>query len=148
MLVLCDIADLIKQHQCMNAVSVAQHQKPFEWPSLMVFTNSCCAKLTPEFVDDKENKLFDFAWAKHIGNIPPEFNHCIGYDEPMPNAKIVHYTQGIPCFPETEDSEFREQWLEEYSNCRSTVPWAEIMGRSVHEEAVMARYRKRLAENA
>jgi hypothetical protein len=141
---LCDIYELVEQHDIKNAVSVAQHQQRFEWPSLMVFSNGCCKKLTPEWIDDKKNNPFDFSWAPSVGNLPPEYNHCIGYDPPGP-AKIVHYTQGIPCFPETEDSEYRDEWMEEFKSATSTVPWADIMGKSVHEEPVLKRYNERLA---
>ena len=141
MLVLCDIYQLVEQHSAFNAVSVAQHQQRFEWPSLMVFTNGSCQKLTPEFVDNGANKLFDFAWASNIGNLPSEYNHCIGYDAPRDDAKIVHFTQGIPCFQETADSEYQQEWMDELASCTSTVPWFEIMGGSVHAEPVLERYR-------
>lgn len=141
MLCLCDIHELVERHEVTNAVSVAQHQQHFEWPSLMVFSNGCCLKLTPEYVDNKENKMFDFKWAPSIGNLPPEYNYCVGYDKPRNDAKIVHYTQGIPCFPEVSDSPYKEEWYAELNSATSTVPWKQIMGGSVHEQRVLERQR-------
>jgi hypothetical protein len=139
MLVLCDIYDLLEHHTCLNTVTVAQHQQHFEWPSLMIFTNAACKKLTPEFINSKDNKMFDFKWAKSIGNLPPEYNYCVGYDPPIEDAKIVHFTQGIPCFPETENSPYRKEWYEELEVATSTVSWKELMGNSVHAQRMHAR---------
>lgn len=144
-LVLCDIYDLLLHHDSSDAVSVVKNEKRFEWPSLMVFSNDLCSNLTPEWLENPEHKPFDLSWAQSIGSLPAEYNHCVGYDAPRDDAKIVHYTQGIPCFPETEDSEYRDEWIDEMKATHATVPWREIMGKSVHEEPVMERYRKRLA---
>jgi hypothetical protein len=140
-LVLCDIYELVAQHDVLNAVSVAQHQNKFEWPSIMVFSNGCCRKLTPEYIDNEANYPYDFSWAASVGNIPPQYNHCVGYDPPMPGAKIVHFTQGIPCFPETAHSEFKDEWYAELKSSTFTVPWKDIMGQSIHEEHVLRRNR-------
>jgi hypothetical protein len=71
--------------------------------------------------------------------LPPEWNLLCGYDEPIANPKLVHYTQGIPCFPETKDCEFSEEWVKEARASMSTVTWPEIMGNSVHAKPVLER---------
>ena len=137
-----DVTELIGQIQNNKAVSVVKGQRRFEWASVMVFQNSnCdCVKLTPEFVNDPENALFDFKWAgsAQVGALPEEWNNLIGYEAPNPNAKIIHYTAGIPCWPETKKSPLAKLWFQELAIMNSTVTWEELMGKSVHRKVVEA----------
>jgi len=122
------------------AVSVVKVSQRFEWPSVMMFqcSNCDCAKLTPRFVERPENALFDFAWTRYVGSLPKEWNNLIGYEPPNPKAKIVHYTAGIPCWPETKKSPLAKLWLKEYAHANFTVSWEELMGKSVHRKVVEA----------
>lgn len=120
-------------------VHVVKDQPRFEWPSMMVFNNAKCTDLTPEYVDDESNSLFDFGWADEIGDLPSEWNYCIGYAA-QKDAKLYHYTQGIPCWPETADLE-PEHWDKEFKMANSTVSWKELMGNSIHAEPVISRMR-------
>jgi hypothetical protein len=113
-------------------VLVVKHERTFERPSVMVFHNPSCANLTPEFVEDQTNKLFDFKWARTIGDLPKDWNHLVGYDAPNPDAKLVHFTMGIPIWEETKRSEFAEEWKQMVKQTLSSVSFAELMGRSVH----------------
>ena len=112
----------------------------FEWPSVMFFHCSECKELTPELIET--GNPTDLGWANFIGELPKEWNHCVGYDEPDPHAKLVHYTQGIPCWPETKDCEFSKEWHEEAKYAFGTVSWIELMGSSVHAKPVMERLTK------
>jgi hypothetical protein len=47
-----DIGDLFAQADGVSAVQVNMQQPKFEWPSVMLFNNALCRKLTPEYVDD------------------------------------------------------------------------------------------------
>lgn len=141
--VLCrgDIAQLAKSIDARQAVSVVMHEGKlaFERASLMVFNNTRCRMLTPEFVQDTKNSLMDLSWAGGwIGSIPHEWNHLVGYDVPNPNAKIAHFTKGIPCWPETKDSEFAEEWMQTLRSIGQTVSFQELMGKSVHVQPQMA----------
>jgi hypothetical protein len=138
MVVTGDIKELFDQTSGMAAVSVMQEQERFEWASLMVFSNSCCQRLTPKFIDDEKNALFDMAWAPSIGQIPPEWNHCVGYQEPK-SAKLYHFTQGLPCFPETKGLPEDEVWEAEKKKMLGTVDWKSLMGTSVHAKHVLRR---------
>lgn len=148
MLVLCDVYELLdKPIGLSTASSVNVVQNPalrFEWPSLMLFNNSLCKKLTPEYIDNPKTAPQSFEWATGVGKLPAEYNHCIGYDDKRTDAKIVHFTQGIPCFAETEDSEYAKEWKEEFDMCRASVMWSEIMGNSVHAKPVLERMQRRL----
>jgi len=142
MVVTGDIAELF---ECggMNAVSVMQDQPQFEWASLMLFNNSACQRLTPEFIDDTDNKLFDLSWAPYVGTLPAEWNHCVGYAEPK-EANLYHFTQGLPCWYETQGLAEDGVWLQEHDAMNATVDWKALMGRSVHAEPVLRRLLKRL----
>lgn len=142
MVVQGDIAELFDQAG-MNAVSVMQEQPKFEWASVMLFNCGACLRLTPEFIDDEKNKLFDLAWAPHVGAISPEWNHCVGYQEPK-DAKLYHYTQGLPCWPETVGLPEDAAWQQEQELLNATVDWKTLMGKSVHAEHVLRRLFKRL----
>jgi len=117
------------------SVHVVQHAAPklrFEWASVMVFDCARCQVLTPAYIDDERNKLFDMAWATDkIGALPVEWNHLVGYDSPC-EAKLVHFTQGIPIWPETVGSEYAAEWGQEYKAIASTCSFQDLMGGSVH----------------
>lgn len=120
-----------------SAVQVVKNPRRFEWPSLMLFNCEKCRGLTPEFVEDEKNSLFDFAWAESIGDLPAEWNHCIGYDEPK-EAKLLHYTSGIPIFDEVQKFGYQEEWKEAHRYANASVKWEDLMGASVHKEIVNA----------
>lgn len=131
MIVLDDIHKMVDEINNDNAVSVVKSQLRFEWPSLMYFNNHLCRDLTLSFIGTETPQKLDWANEK-IGFLPKEWNHCVGYDAENPAAKIVHYTKGIPCWPETEKCEFSSQWHKEALASMSTVSHHELMGNSVH----------------
>lgn len=134
MIVRGDITELF-DYEDGSPVQVVKNKRTFEWPSLMLFNCAECSKLTPKYIEDENNKLFDFAWAKKVGELPAEWNHCIGYDEPK-KAKLLHYTAGIPIFEETKKFGFIEEWKECQRMANGSVSWQELMGSSVHAEIV------------
>jgi len=74
-------------------------------------------KLTPEFVQKSTGaELHRFTWLDddRIGELPPEWNWLDVEYEYNPNAKLVHYTLGTPCFHEFADAgDFAEDWHQE-----------------------------------
>lgn len=136
MLCLGDICELAKLRDPVASVSVVQNPAlRFEWPSLMYFNNDLCKRLTLEFIEHGNPQ--GLAWAERIGALPSEWNHLVGYDKPRKDAKNVHFTQGIPIFPETIDCEYSKEWNDEFLKATYTVPWAEIMGGSIHAKRVL-----------
>lgn len=136
-----DIAELWALREHDKAVQVVKHPKmKFEWASVMIFNGPHCTVLTPEYIETAEN-LHGIGWAddSRIGNLPKEWNHLVGYDDPNPDAKLIHYTQGIPAFPETQDCEFAEEWRKAAQFSHATVPWKVLMGNSVHAKPVYER---------
>lgn len=136
-----DIAELWKLRDYSKAVQVVKNPKlKFEWASVMLFCSEHCGVLTPEYIETA-NDLHSIGWATddRIGELPKEWNHLVGYDDPNPDAKIIHFTQGIPAFPETKDSEYGDEWRKHAQLSHSSVPWATLMGNSVHAKPVYER---------
>jgi hypothetical protein len=145
MLCLADIADLYWMcHNRLDAVSVVKNPKlKFEWPSLMFFNNAHCKSLTIDVIENGQPQAL--TWATSVGEIPSEWNHLVGYDAPRTDAKIVHFTQGLPCFEEMVGTEYEKEWVDTLESCNSTVKWADIMGNSVHAKPVLERLAKKAA---
>lgn len=129
MLCLDDISGLFDLARQDFDVMVVKNKLRFEWGSLMLFNNARCKILTPEFVETTPTPLA-LKWGT-AGDLPSEWNHCIGYDEPQ-KAKLVHFTKGIPVWPETKGCEYTEEWWEDFKSTNSTVSHQELMGNSVH----------------
>ena len=139
MLCLGDIADLFEYAKDEEkGVYVVKHKEKFEWPSLMLFNCNQCWKLTPETIQYADNIFKMEEWAD-VGELPHEWNHLVGYDPPRDDAKLVHYTQGVPVWKETADSEYAEEWHAERKAVMSTCSFDELMGNSVHPLAKEAK---------
>lgn len=117
------------------AAWVSKNEHKFEWASLILFNcgHESNRILTPDYVQTAPD-LHRISWLKdgEIGDIPREWNHLVGYDKPRTDAKAVHYTQGLPIFPETEGSEYADAWRAEHKAMNYTLPWQQTMGHSVH----------------
>ncbi len=103
--------------------------------------------LTPEHIDDeaacRAPHLID--WTDRVGELGPDWHHLVGYDIPNPNAKLVHFTQGVPAWPETFACEWSEEWLRDTqvavwpwatTEIESRVPWDALFGDSVHAKTL------------
>lgn len=132
MVVTADIKELFDSFDHVSDVQVNKKQKKFEWPSAMLFNCEQCKILTPEYIDNKANVLFDFAWAKEVGEFPREWNFCVGYEDIPYDAKLYHYTKGIPYWKETRGNEADKHWFAAYKAMLHTVSHDELMGNSVH----------------
>ena len=149
MLVRCDIAELFELSQGYYDVQVVkhdykpktktkflgnvQHNYPMKnWSSVMLFNcdNYPCRKLTCDSVSKATGKyLHRFEWTteKRIGELPREYNHLVGEYEPNPDAKIVHFTLGTPCFKGYEDQEFADEWYEMLEDMNSSASYSPKM---------------------
>lgn len=120
-------------------VAVMKEQPKFEWSSVMVFNNKNCTNLTPEFIDNEVNKVLDMSWAANVAGIPSVWNHCVGYMEPK-EAKLYHYTQGIPFWPEVRGLPEDEHWYEAFDSMKKSVDWIDLHAGTKHFAPVMARF--------
>jgi hypothetical protein len=99
----------------------------------MVFDNARCKVLTPAYVQANAKSLLGLSWAgDYNGSLPPQWNHLVGYDAPRADAKLVHFTMGVPCWAETVNSEYGAEWAAEVEAMRATCSFRELMGNSVH----------------
>lgn len=101
----------------------------------MLFNCEKCKILTPEFINENSD-LHRLSWAKEdeIGDLPSCWNHLVGYDKERSDAKLIHFTQGVPCHEEIGDCEYSKEWRETTKGLISTMPWYDLMGSSVHAE--------------
>ena len=137
MLLQADINELETLINPDDAVSVVKSANRFEWPSMMVFNNEKCKTLTADYINDEANHPSDFSWAGSVGELPGEWNFTVGYDKPIEQPKLIHYTAGIPHFPETKDCDYAEAWTKEFDSMVGNCSWLELMGDSVHVELVL-----------
>jgi lipopolysaccharide biosynthesis glycosyltransferase len=90
-------------------------QQPYErknWSSVMLFDNTKCHKLTPDYVETAPGlDLHQFKWTEKVGDLTPEWNYLVGHSTGP--AKLIHYTSGGPWFPEYQDCEYANEWREE-----------------------------------
>jgi hypothetical protein len=131
MLMMGDVAKLWEMRDSRYAVQVVKHDhRPSEarkflgsaqttydkknWSSVMLFNNSRCRSLTPDYVNTASGlELHQFKWLENdslIGELPGGWNHLVGYDPPNTEASLVHFTIGGPYFPAYADCEFADAW--------------------------------------
>ena len=136
MLLASDITELEALISDDVAVSVVRSLEVYEQTSFMLLN---CAhpshkKLTPEFIQETDMGLHALKWVapEEIGSLDPKWNQLVGYQEVDLSQGNIHYTMGIPAFPETSTSPGAELWLKNAKLGMSAIPWDEIMGESVH----------------
>jgi hypothetical protein len=138
-LVKCDIHDVMRYIDSRNAVSVCQHDyMPQEglkatgvqtsyprknWSSFMVFNNERCRNLTVDYVNTASPAdLHRMTWAgDKIGSLPLDFNWLVGEYDANPDARILHYTLGTPCFGDYKDSDHSAEWWAEYAHMNAPI---------------------------
>ena len=145
-----DLNELFDSHSWDAHVSVVKDQPEFEWPSLMMFNCEACTELTPGYINDKSTNPNDLrTWAKTIGDIPKRWNVMTraSVDDEIPEgAMVLHYTEGLPCFQETQHTNGGRAWHNAKREMNYTVPWAEMMAKSIHGDPVMHRVISRYME--
>lgn len=95
------------------------------WSSVVLWNCSHPANkaLTPEFIEKASGaQLHRFTWIKDedIGELPKAWNWLPDELGPNPEAKLLHWTLGTPCFHEFADAPMASEWhrermLTEYS---------------------------------
>lgn len=132
-----DIAKLFEYADDRYAIVVSKNKHQFEWASVMLFNCAKCQMLTPEVVQS-DPKIFTFHYLQpeELGEFPGSWNHLVGYDPEKKNQSMVHFTQGVPAFPEVAGCEYTNEWANEFSSTFNCEPWAHVMGHSVHTGVV------------
>lgn len=136
MLLVSDITELEQQINDRTAVSVVRSLDLYEQTSFMLLNCAHPAhrKLTPDFVQNTDISLHSLDWVgdDEVGELDPKWNQLVGYQEVDFANGNIHYTMGIPAFPETSTSPGTDLWRRSASLAMSAIPWPEIMGQSVH----------------
>jgi lipopolysaccharide biosynthesis glycosyltransferase len=153
MILQADIAELWAMRSYYHAAQVVKHdytprvttkylgakQEAYprkNWSSVILWNcshygNRC---LTPEYVEKQTGAhLHRFQWLadERIGELPKEWNWLDDYG-PNPDAKLIHYTTGTPCWAEYSEGELAQPWhreLLELNNASGTTP-RDIIGRA------------------
>lgn len=135
MLVQDDIHKLLAMADDRYTVMVVKNKIRFEWASLMLFNNSKCKVLTPEFVSTSKD-LHRIKWCSEdeIGELPAEWNHLENVDEPKEKVSLIHYTQGVPYWEKTANTPNAASWHHEAGFACSMPEWEDLMGNSVHHK--------------
>jgi len=85
------------------------------WSSVILWNCNAIRnrQLNPEFVQKSTGAfLHRFSWIDddRLGELPPEWNWLPDEYGPNPNAKLLHYTLGTPCFDEFKHTPMNEHW--------------------------------------
>jgi hypothetical protein len=138
-----DIARLWAERDPSKAVQVVQHDYRTKaarkylgnrnedyprknWSSLILWNcaHPAHAVLTPAFVQSQPGSfLHRFRWLDdaQIGALDPAWNWlAIEYDD-NPQARLVHYTLGTPCFKDYQDSSMASLWHECHARSQEGV---------------------------
>ena len=127
-----DLAELWALRDPSKAVQVVQHDYQTKaaikylgnknqnyprknWSSLMLWN---CGHpkhrvLTPEFVMQQSGAfLHRFQWLDDadVGALPAEWNWLTTEYANNPNAKLLHYTLGTPCFKDYWEADMADEW--------------------------------------
>ena len=88
------------------------------WSSVILWNCSTYPnrKLTPDFIQKSTGaELHRFSWLddERIGDLPKEWNWLPDEYGPNPDAKLLHYTLGTPCFHEFANTPQGDEWHRE-----------------------------------
>jgi hypothetical protein len=143
MIVTADVAELLtyidesKTLMCVKHNHIVKKGKKFlgmpqsgysfkNWTSVMIFNNSKCTVLTPEYVNTAPGlDMHQFKWIddfdheKDIASIPLNWNYLCdseftGKDQIKETPKLIHYTEGGPFYEASYDCEYSDEWLNVY----------------------------------
>jgi lipopolysaccharide biosynthesis glycosyltransferase len=142
-----DLAELWAMRDVFKAVQVVKHDyqtqylrkyvgTPMEadnrhyprknWSSVMLMNCAHYAwrKITPQTLPNLSGEFlhrFQFLADDLIGALPPEWNHLVLEQEHDPDAKLVHFTLGIPGFKHYKNSPFAGEWFGELGRMNDHV---------------------------
>lgn len=141
MLMLGDLADLVSHLDPAFAVQVVKHPE-YEsaharkyigtelecdqsnyprknWASLMLINceHAAWTGVTPEFIANSsalELLQFQFLAKGEVGELPAEWNVLIDEGQDDTNAKVLHWTAGIPTFKHYRNARRSKDWFAEH----------------------------------
>lgn len=87
--------------------------------------------LDREFVGEAPGSvLHRFQWLSDdlIGELPREWNHLVGEYGLTPDAKLVHFTYGAPCFSHYRKCDYGTEWHGVREDVNAALDKARLMG--------------------
>ena len=137
MFLVSDICEMTRYFNGEHAISVVRSIAQFEQSSVMLFNNAHPKNrtLTPDFIENTEENMHGLCWLDEadIGDMDRKWNQLVGYQDCQGMSGNLHFTMGVPAFPETSTSEFGQIWTDCAKRAIGvTKTWGEIMGQSVH----------------
>ena len=137
MFLVSDICEMTRYFNDDHAISVVRSIAQFEQSSVMLFNNAHPKNktLTPDFIQNTEENMHGLCWLDEadIGEMDSKWNQLVGYQDCQGMSGNLHFTMGVPAFPETSTSEFGQMWTDCAKRAIGvTKTWGEIMGPSVH----------------
>lgn len=148
MLMLGDIAEIDAMSDPAFAVQVvkhpdyiSQHERKYvgtdmecvqsnysrkNWASLAIFQcdHPAWRQLTPDVIASMNPlELLQFSMLKddEIGALPSQLNVLVDEGQSCENAKLLHWTNGIPFFSHYKNSKKSSDWFEEFENMISSM---------------------------
>ncbi len=94
------------------------------WSSFMAFDCAKCTALTPAYVNTATGlALHRLHWTTddQIGALPLTWNHLVGEYPATPEAHVLHYTNGTPCFDGYAQCDQADVWWREYAAALAPV---------------------------
>jgi lipopolysaccharide biosynthesis glycosyltransferase len=145
MLCRADIAELWAMRDDSYGVMVARHQYKTKHKLKYVGTDMQCPNvdyprkqwssvmlincqypenriLTPAYVmagSGRELHRFEHLRDEDIGSIPLAWNHLVGEQEYDPDAKLVHFTLGVPAIQAYAHCDYAKEWFDALYETRS-----------------------------
>lgn len=136
MLLRADISKLVEHFELGRAVSVVKHEyktrhprkyvgtemeaensdyEKKNWSSVILWDcrHSANEVLTPEYIEKSSGAhLHRFEWLRpeRIGSLPIEWNWLVDEYGPNDEAKLLHWTAGIPWFERYRNAPHAEEW--------------------------------------
>lgn len=91
------------------------------WSSLMLFNNKKCKALTLDYVNKAPGlDLHQFKWLDDldlIGSLPLSWNYLVDNENQTKDSpNMIHYTNGSPCFKETQVCEYSLDWFDTFNS--------------------------------
>ena len=138
-----DVNEILTYADPKYAVIGVDTDPAFERAAVMLFNcgHPDNEKLTPEYIETAEH-LLGFGWTERAGKLPKDWNFLIGYDaEPYaidngdvpPLPRILHYTMGVPVWPQTANCPYADVWHAERRAMCGVTTYDDLMGKSVHK---------------
>jgi hypothetical protein len=111
-----------KEEMKFKGSTQTQYEKK-NWSSLMLMNCAKCKVLTPEYVNSATGlELHQFKWLdgdEKIGGLPHYWNYLVDYYKHDEAAKLLHFTEGGPFYPDYANCDYADEWFAAFKEAGS-----------------------------